>query len=197
MPIFSSSPHSACPQALIKTRTSAQLRHSRLGHPSSRTTNFAIRDFNFLITDTILLPCAAYAHAKAHGLLHPPSPSRFTCPFQLLLLDIWGLVPVLSSTSSHFYLSILNDFSKFMWLLPTQSKSNVSSLFLAFLRFVSNTLSTNVISVQSNWCGKFCLLHRLTCLYFYQQIGVLNTAINTSLKLDFLFCYMYQYLINI
>lgn len=41
---------------------------------------------------------------------HPPSPSRLSLPFQLLFLDVWGPVSVLSSNGFKFYLSIVDDF---------------------------------------------------------------------------------------
>lgn len=122
-----------------------------MGHPSPRIKNLILCRFHLPLTIAITrLPCLACAHAKAHVLLHPSSPSLSTFPFQLLFLDVQGPIPILSTNRSRFYFSTVDDYSKFTWLLFMQSMSNVSSIMIVCLYFVSNTLTTNVISVQSN-----------------------------------------------
>lgn len=92
-----------------------------------------------------------------------------------------GPSSILCSNSSRFYLSILDDYSKYIWFFPMQSKSNVSSLMIAFLHYVCNVCTKNFISVQSDWGGEFRplwpifqsygIIHRITCPYSHQQNG--------------------------
>lgn len=66
-----------------------------------------------------------------------------------------------------------------IWLFTFQSKSNVSLIVLAFVQCVKKFFSTNIISIQTDWGGKFCPLktifqklgitHRVTCPYSHQQ----------------------------
>lgn len=68
---------------------------------------------------------------------------------------------MLSYLGCCFYFSIVDNYSQYIWIFPIQAKSNVSSTFLAFLWYVSNTFSTNVVSMQSGWGGEFQPLHSL------------------------------------
>lgn len=143
-------------QALIGERTSSQIWHSWLGHPSPRIIAFTIRQFQLLVTtkDTVS-PCSACLHAKSHALPHPSSSTRSTQPFQLLFLDILGPTPMLSSSDFRFYLSIVDDFSKYIWFFPLRVKSDVIPIFLTFIKYVLNTFSSKIIEIQTDCGGKF------------------------------------------
>lgn len=167
------------PQALIGTKTTTHLWHLRLGHPSSRVTALTLNRFYLPTSNHALPPCSACAQAKAHALPPPLSPTRVSKPFRLLFIDVWGLALILSSKGCCFYLSIVDNFSKYIWIFPMQSKSSVSTLFLAFSNYVKNCFSSKIISVQSDWGGEFRPLHnifkkirisyRITCPYSHQQ----------------------------
>lgn len=122
-----------------------------MGHNLPRITALTLRRFHLPTTSSIALSsCLTCSQAKAHALLQPPSPSRSQRLFELLFLDVWDPAPVISTNGSRFYLSLVDDFSKYIWIFPMQSKSNVSSLILTFLCFASNTFFTNIIFVQSD-----------------------------------------------
>ncbi|KAF5465899.1 hypothetical protein F2P56_015863 [Juglans regia] len=70
LPIASQPSLHKSPQALIGTRTSPQLWHSWLGHPSFCTTTLMLRRFNLpLSSKNSLHPCSACSQSKTH----PPS----------------------------------------------------------------------------------------------------------------------------
>lgn len=122
------------PQALLSVRASCDSQHLRLGYPSPRMKKFIIQHFHLPVhSNTSVQPCTACFKAKIHALPHSPSPSRSAYAFNLLFLDIWGSVLVLSSTSCQYYLSIVDDHTKFIWFFLLNSKSDVS-FFIAFLR---------------------------------------------------------------
>lgn len=64
-------------------------------------------------------------------------------------------------------------------VFPLHTKSDVVPIFLAFLRYVSNTFFSNVVVIQSDWEGEFRPLnsllktfgitHRISCPYFHPQ----------------------------
>lgn len=113
LPTNAKSTHSVA--AFIGERTSFNIWHSRLGLPSPQTTFFIIHNFQLpLTTNFALTPCSACTQAKAHTLPHPPLASSSTKTFQLLFLDVWGPAPVLSTSSHIFYLSIVDDFTKYI-----------------------------------------------------------------------------------
>lgn len=80
-----------------------------------------------------------------------------------------------------FIFFIVDDFTKYIWYFPLRTKSEVSTIFLAFIRFVQNTFSKNIIAVQTDWGGEFRpfsslllkigISHRITCPYSHAQNG--------------------------
>jgi histone deacetylase 1/2 len=49
---------------------------------------------------------------------------------------VWGPASVLSTTGAKYYVSFLDDYSKFLWLFPIQLKSDVERVFLNFQTYV-------------------------------------------------------------
>lgn len=68
---------------------------------------------------------------------------------------------MLSTTGCRFYFSIVDDYTKYIWLFLLQAKSNVSTIFLAFLKFVHNFFYSHVALVQTDVRGEFKPLHKL------------------------------------
>ncbi|KAF5442297.1 hypothetical protein F2P56_034969 [Juglans regia] len=124
----SSAVTSSPPHAFLGVRTSAQLWQSRLGHPSPHTT-FILRHFNLPFTSsTSINNCLACCNAKAHVLPHPPTSSRSTRPFELLFLDVWGPAPEPSMNGMRYYLSLVDDYSKYVCTSHINSQSSLSSV---------------------------------------------------------------------
>lgn len=74
------------------------------------------------------------------------SPSRSSQRVELLFVDVWGPAPIISTTRFSLYLAIVDDFTKYLWLFPLQSKSDVSNFFIAFLWYLV------IFMVISNFC---------------------------------------------
>lgn len=149
-----SSPSS--PKVFSAIRTSAQLWHNQLGHPLARTTSLVLRKYHLpFSTDTNLSSISACHLAKAHSLPYPSSPSCSSFAFQLIFVDVWGPASALSSNGSRYFLSILDDYSKYMRLFPLQLKSSVSSIVMALLKYVETQFFTKVMSIQTDNGGEF------------------------------------------
>jgi hypothetical protein len=88
-------------------------------------------------------------------IFHFSSTPISSIPLQLLFLDVWAPAPQTSVNNNRFYLSIVNDFSKYTWLYPLESKSAVCPTFLPFKQLVETYFGTKIISVQSDNGGEF------------------------------------------
>ena len=66
-------------------------------------------------------------------------------PLELLNLDIWGPTPILSIIGARYYISFLDDSTKFLWLFPLKLK------FDALQIFKNLKLRLNVNLIQ--WAG--------------------------------------------
>jgi hypothetical protein len=75
--------------------------------------------------------CDACLRAKAHHLTFPQSSSWSTTPLQLVFSDVWG--PVIDPFGNKkYYVSFIDDFSKFTWLYLIRHKSEVFKFFKEF-----------------------------------------------------------------
>jgi len=116
--------------------------------------------------------------ANTHGY----TSSISSIPLQLLFLDVWGPAPRTSVNNNRFYLSIVDDFSKYTWLYHLESKSVVCPTFLRFKQLVEAYFGTKIIFVQSDKCGEFKHLqtslnsmgvsYRLSCPYTPSSNGI-------------------------
>lgn len=105
-----------------------------------------------------------------------PAHARVTksvAPFQLICSDLWGPSPHVSNEGFWFYISFVDDYSRYTWLFPMQHKSQVVSIFLKFKSYVELQFNTKIKQMQTDWGGEFRpffeilsnsgIIHRITC----------------------------------
>jgi histone deacetylase 1/2 len=128
MPFFSeSSKH-----AFITIKPSSSTWHRRLGHPSSFIVQQVLRRNKIAYTPEITpYVCDSCQLAKSHQLPYPISTSRSTVPLEQVFSDVWGPAPL--SVGKHaYYVSFIDDFSKFTWIYLLKKCSEVFQVFLDF-----------------------------------------------------------------
>lgn len=69
------------------------------------------------------------------------------------LPGFWGPAPVLSSQGYTYYLSILDDFTRFTWIFSVTVKSRTLQTFIEFQRMIENSLSKKIKCLQTDWGG--------------------------------------------
>jgi histone deacetylase 1/2 len=125
--------HPRSRQAHLAT-PSKDLWHRRLGHPTSSivqaiiSTNKLVSSSNKKLVEHI---CDACQQAKAHQLPYELSYRVSTIPLELVHTDVWGPA-VKSSGGFSYYVSFLDDFSKFSWVYLLKHKSDVEHVFYQF-----------------------------------------------------------------
>jgi hypothetical protein len=112
---------------------------------------------------------------------------RILCPLigllllcSLFFLDVWG--PPLDSFGQKYYVSFIDDYSKFTWIYLLHAKSEVFKYFLEFQRLVEQQFDRKIIAVQSDWGEEYEKLnssfrnigisHQVSCPHTHQQNGV-------------------------
>jgi hypothetical protein len=60
----------------------------------------------------------------------PNSCTKSIAPLQLVQSDVWGPAPITSINGTRYYVSFIDDFSKFTWFFPLKHKSQVLSTFM-------------------------------------------------------------------
>jgi hypothetical protein len=113
-------------QALVGERTSTDHWHKRLGHPALCTVHKVLSMFQLpVINNKASSPCTACPQAKGHQLPFLVSISTICQPLDLVYSDVWGPSPTLSMNGNRYYVSFIDAFSRYTWVFPIQSKSDV------------------------------------------------------------------------
>jgi histone deacetylase 1/2 len=123
--------------------------------------------------------CPECQMAKSHDLPFKNSTSISLHPLDLIFTDVWGPASVPSTTGAKYYVSFLDDYSKFLWLFPIHLKSDVERIFLNFQTYVEKQFDRKIKAIQSDWGGEYRRLntyfhqnginHRLACPHTHQQ----------------------------
>lgn len=128
--------------------------------------------------------CTYCLEGKMHRLPFPASVSKSTVPFYKVHSDVWGPVPCLSLEGYRYYVTFIDDCTKFMWIFPLINKSEVLTQFMKFCAFVKTQFNSHIKIFQSDGGGEFNskafanflashgILHHNTCPYTPQQNGV-------------------------
>ena len=80
--------------------------------------------------------CDACQRAKSHQLPYNYSTCVSTLPLDLIHSDVWG--PALPSSGGFkYYVSSIDDYSRYCWIYLLKHKSDVESIFIPFKTMLS------------------------------------------------------------
>jgi len=163
-------------------KPSASRWHSRLGHPAFSIVERVIKSNNLQCVrdQNINIVCDSCLKAKSHQLPYSISNSISKAPLDLIYSDVWGPAPT-SVGRYTYYVSFIDDYSKFTWIYLLRKKSDVFQVFHNFQNLVERKFSRKIISMQSDWGGEYEKLnsffqkigisHRVSCPHAHQQNG--------------------------
>jgi transposase InsO family protein len=124
--------------------------------------------------------CDACQKGKGHQLPYPQSTSVSTGVLDLIFSDVWGPAPT-SVGRNKYYVSFIDDFSKFTWIYLLRQKSEVFTCFREFQSLVERQFDRKIRAVQSDWGGEYQALssfftnmgisHHVSCPHAHQQNG--------------------------
>lgn len=100
--------------------------------------------------------------------------------FDLIHVDIWGPFSTECIHGFRYFLTILDDHSRHVWVVMLKSKSEVSSKVKSFVCMIENQFEKKIKSIRSDNGPEFLLqefyaergiLHQRSCVYTPQQNG--------------------------
>jgi histone deacetylase 1/2 len=126
--------------------------HSRLGHPSFSIVNRVLRDNNLPCHNEkdIELVCDSCQRAKSHQLPYSLSDNVSKAPLDLIHSDIWGPAPTSVGRYS-YYVSFIDDYSRYTWLYLLKKKSDIYQVFQNFQNLVERKFDRKILSMQTDW----------------------------------------------
>jgi hypothetical protein len=142
--------------------------HVRLGHPSFKVVNHVLRTHNlpFVSNKSDAHVCDACQQAKSHQLPFPKSVSVSKAPLELVFFYVWGPAPT-SVGKNNYYVSFIDDFSKFTWVYFLKHKSDVFQRFQEFQAHVERLFDRKVLAMQIDWGSEYQMLSP-----FFDCVGI-------------------------
>ena len=146
--LYHFSTKNAPPRAFSSIRISFDQWHRRLGHAAFPVVQCVLSS-NKLPVDKITRHsvCSDCQLAKCHALPFSKSTYVSKSPLDLIFTDVWGPASVASTTGARYYVSFLDNYSKFLWLFPIKLKSDVERIFLQFQSYVEKQFGNKIKAV--------------------------------------------------
>ncbi|GFS40400.1 anaphase-promoting complex/cyclosome 2 [Actinidia rufa] len=132
--------------------------HSRLGHLSSERLKLLVKS-GFLgnISVSDIFECNGYKLAKISALPFTRSLSISTSHFQIVHIDLWGPSPIAIKGGSIYYVSFVDDYSRYTWVYLMAHKSDFYKVFRTFHSMVQTQFFTSIKILRSGLGGEYSL----------------------------------------
>jgi histone deacetylase 1/2 len=137
-------------QVLGVAKPLSSLWHHKLGHASSRVVQQVLSRHKLpFIHSNNNNVCDVCQQGKSHQLPYPKSTSISSSPMDLVFSDVWGPAP--TSVGRHeYYVSFIDDYSKFTWIYLLRRKSEVFQCFHDFQSLVERQFNRKIRAVQTD-----------------------------------------------
>lgn len=125
-----------CKQQLMDAgiaRQDTQLCYQRLGHPSY----FIMKHLNLLSSNkNDIVSCHVCPLAKQIRQVFPSSNSRASTSFDLVHMNLWGPYKTPTLDKKHYFLTIVDDYNRFVWVYLLQLKSEILAAIKLFFSMI-------------------------------------------------------------
>jgi hypothetical protein len=148
--------------------------HQRLGHPSKAPSQLLSKQIPSFIFGSPHL-CEICPLAKQSRLPFPLSSIQSLHPFDLIHCDIWGPHRFSTHTGAHYFLTIVDDYTRFTWIFLMKLKSETQSLLKSFITFANTQFNRQIKCVRSDNGTEVKSL-----LSFFSTLGILFQSSCTS-----------------
>lgn len=150
----------------VEATSDVELWHRRMGHPSEKVVKL-LPPVSRSKT-SLNKGCEVCFHAKHHRDRFPLSNNNCSRIFEKVHCDLWGPYRHESSCGARYFLTIVDDFSRAVWIYLMVNKTEVFSMFMTFVAMVDRQFGQSIKIVQSDNGTEF------KCLFnFFRDTGVI------------------------
>ncbi|KAM2702412.1 hypothetical protein EV2_004130 [Malus domestica] len=173
------------PTAFLGQLVTFTIWHSRLGHPSNPIVSLMLSKAKIPCTKASLpVLCQSCLEGKFSKLPFHCSVNKAVKPFEVVHSDIWGPAPCISADGFRYYVTFIDECTRFCWLFPLINKSDLFDSFVGFYSFVLNQFSVSLQMLQSDGGGEYLshrfqrflkekgISHQISCPYTPEQNGL-------------------------
>ncbi|KAG8365262.1 hypothetical protein BUALT_Bualt18G0085900 [Buddleja alternifolia] len=130
--------------------------HSRLGHVSGSR-------LRYMCTTGILgdLPsddisdCSGCKLGKFSALPFNLSTSTSSAPFDLVHSDVWGPAPISTKGGSRYYVSFIDDYTRYCWVYLLKRRSDLVHTYTEFQAYVKTQHSATIKCFRADLGGEY------------------------------------------
>ena len=141
----------------VEATSNLELWHRRLGHPSEKVVKLIPHVKNN--KDSLDKGCEVCMRAKHSRDKFPLSDNKASRIFEKIHCDLWGPYRHVSSCGARYFLTIVDDFSRAVWIYLLVDKLEVFQMFMSFVAMVDRQFSQTIKVVQSDNGTEFnCLI---------------------------------------
>ena len=112
--------------------------------------------------------CDTCHRAKQRKLPFPNNDSYASSPFSLIHVDIWGPCATTALNGHKYFLTIVDDHTRFVWIFIMTSKVETQTHLQAFVSYVERQFNTKVKAIRSDNGAEFIMKH------FYHNTGIIH-----------------------
>ncbi|CAJ2632157.1 unnamed protein product [Trifolium pratense] len=183
-PVSLLSPMFSC-NSISNNMDSASLWHCRLGHISDSIHKCIASNFPFITykNNNKNTPCDVCHFAKQRTLPYPNSITHSSNIFDLLHADIWGPYATPSVSGHRYFLTLVDDYSRFTWIILMKLKSETRNHIINFISYIENQFNTKLKCLRSDNGCEFLMtdfflskgiVHQRSCVESPQQNGIVE-----------------------
>lgn len=134
---------------VLKNKEDSRLWHLRLGHTSLKTMKH-IPSLENKVEDDVQEDCMICPLAKLCRLKFPVSMTKSSRVLELFHLDVWGPHKHPTHDRKHYFVTIVDDFSRYTWVCLLQSKVEVVVVMKDFISMMCNQFNTTIKVLRSD-----------------------------------------------
>lgn len=112
------------------------------------------------------LVCDACQQGKIQLLPYPCSNKSSYFPLEIMYSDVWGQAPI-STGGYKYYVSFIDDYSKFTSIYLMKNKFEAFSIFMQFQSCAERLFNQKIVCIQIDWGGEYKKLHS-----FFSHVGI-------------------------
>ncbi|GJR06022.1 ribonuclease H-like domain-containing protein [Tanacetum coccineum] len=154
--------------------------HNRLGHPADQVLSVLKKDLN-ISNNTCVSLCEICQRAKQTREPFPLSDHKSKTLGELVHLDLWGPYRTHSTEGYRYFFTIVDDYSRAVWVYLVKTKDDVFDVFVSFLKLIHNQFNIKVKVVRSdnetefvnkkmfNMFSDLGIFHQTSCTHTPQQ----------------------------
>jgi hypothetical protein len=167
---------SAYPNTVIPDKA---LWHFRLGHTSLHRMHLLHSKFPYIVVDNKGV-CDICHLARQKKIPFTVSMNKAVSPFDIIHCDIWGPISTQSIHGYSYFLTIVDDYSRFTWIMLMKSKVEARQKLIDFVNLIETQHNAKVKIIRSDNGVEFTMptfysskgiIHQTSCVESPEQNG--------------------------